>query len=136
MAFRSTVFERLHFDERLQVFGGYSLGEDFDFSHRVMMEFGQPLMVASGGLVVHHSAKGGRITGSKRAAAHFFNPSHIRNNFKQYGERYSFLHRVWAAFGTILFLIHFGCSVGDIVKGAAMALKEMKGEKKNDSKTT
>ncbi|MDR3254961.1 MAG: glycosyltransferase [Synergistaceae bacterium] len=126
MAFRKFVFDRLKFDERLQIFGGYSLGEDVDFSHRVMLEFGQPLMVARGGFVVHRAEPGSRLRGSARAAAFFYNPALIRRNFKEYGKRFGFLHCAWGSIGTVLYLLFVGCSPLDILRGAWMARQEMK----------
>jgi glycosyltransferase involved in cell wall biosynthesis len=85
MAFRKSVFEELKFDERLELFGGYAMGEDYDFSHRVFLRYGEPLLVASSGTLVHHNAGGGRIADDvKRCAAVFYNTAIIRANFRKY----------------------------------------------------
>jgi hypothetical protein len=126
MAFRKEVFHRLKLDERLQVFGGYALGEDVDFSHRVTLEFGKPLMVAHGCPIIHHAATGTRISGANQAAAHFFNQALIRNNFKRYGQKFSFFHVLWGTIGTVLLLFNAGCNLTDMLRGAKMAKREMK----------
>jgi glycosyltransferase involved in cell wall biosynthesis len=126
MAYRREVFDRLKLDERLQTFGGYALGEDVDFSHRVVLEFGKPLMVTGNNPVIHHAAKGGRISGPDQAAAHFFNPALIRGNFKRYGKRFNFFCVLWGTIGTILLLLYTGCSFADMVRGIKMASRAMK----------
>jgi glycosyltransferase involved in cell wall biosynthesis len=133
MAFKKEVFDRLELDERLQSFGGYALGEDVDFSHRVTLEFKRPLMVAQGSPIIHHAAEGKRITGANQAAAYFFNPALIRRNFARYSRKFGLLSVAWGELGTILTLFNAGCSLPDMIRGAAMALKEMKGEKREGS---
>lgn len=126
MAYRRSVFAKVRFDERLEIFGGYALGEDVDFSHRVMLEFGQPHMIAPQGYVVHHAASGGgRNIGLNKIAAHFFNPRLMRQNFAAYGKRFALRHRLWAAIGTILLLLHGRCSPFAIARGARLAQKEL-----------
>jgi glycosyltransferase involved in cell wall biosynthesis len=95
MAFRKEVFKELEFDERLELFGGYALGEDYDFSHRVFLRYGTPLLIAQAGSVVHHNVIGGRIADDiKRCAAMFYNTAIIRMNFRKY-RRYRLLPFLW-----------------------------------------
>jgi len=126
MGFRREVFEKLRLDERLETFDSYALGEDYDFSHRVMLEYGEPLMVTNGGYVIHHSAPGKKLAGVEKIAAHFFNASLIRMNFGRYGKRFGLVSRAWGAFGTILMLMYQGTSPLDIVKGVKMASREIR----------
>jgi GT2 family glycosyltransferase len=121
MAFRKSVFEKVSFDERLEIFGGYAIGEDYDFSHRVMLEFGQPHMIANGGFVVHHAAGGARMAGREKIASYFFNGELIRRNFKRYGKHFSKLWIAWGNLATILLLLKSGSKPGDIIAGRRMA---------------
>jgi glycosyltransferase involved in cell wall biosynthesis len=118
MAFRKTVFEELEFDERLELFGGYALGEDYDFSHRVFLRYGVPLLVASSGVVVHHNVSGGRIVdGIKRCAALFHNTAIIRMNFRQY-RCYRLLPFLWELrIGMILSMLMQKKNPLDICRG-------------------
>lgn len=125
MSFRTSVFERVKFDERLEIFGGYALGEDYDFSHRAMLAFGQPHMIANGGYVVHHAAAGGRIRGKEKVASFFFNSDLIRKNFMQYGATFGRLSILWGKIGSILVLISTGTAFSDIIGGYRLAKNRM-----------
>ena len=117
MAFRSTVFDSLSFEERLQRFGGYALGEDYDLSHRVFLKYGEPLLILSSGMVVHHNFGSGRIYGKNRAAAFYYNTAIIRENFNKYAT-YGLLPFLWEQrIGRTLALIVDGISIPDIVRG-------------------
>jgi glycosyltransferase involved in cell wall biosynthesis len=127
MSLRKTVFEKVRFDERLETFGGYALGEDYDFSHRVMLEFGQPHLISNGGYVVHHAEEGGaRITGINRIASFFFNAKLIRDNFKKYGKRFNSLWIIWGNLGIFLFLLKSGAKLRDIISGMKLARGKFK----------
>lgn len=129
MAFRRHVFEELKFEERLQAFGGYGLGEDVDFSHRVLLHYGEPLMVIPGALVVHHNALGGRIVDKRqRAAAVFYNSALIRDNFLRY-KKYglvSFLREYRV--GRVLSMLANGYGIGEVVGGYRDAKKMLEKE--------
>ena len=74
MAFRGEIFHSMKFNEKLQTFGGYAMSEDVEFSHRVFLHFDTPLLVPSGGYVVHHEAPQARDrTDEKRIAMFFYN---------------------------------------------------------------
>lgn len=130
MAFRRDIFEELKFEERLQAFGGYGLGEDVDFSHRVYLRYGEPLLVVSGAFVTHHNALGGRITDRRRhAAAVFFNSAVIRGNFLGYKHcgLLSFLREY--RIGKALSMLANGFSVREIAGGYGAAKKRLNEEK-------
>jgi glycosyltransferase involved in cell wall biosynthesis len=117
MAYRKEVFDYLRFDERLQYFGGYALGEDLDLSHRVFLRYDLPLLVSPSGMFVHHNVPGGRLDGRKMAASIFYNSKIIRDNFNEYA-KYGILpfllgQRVCRIIGLLL----MGYSIGDIAKG-------------------
>jgi GT2 family glycosyltransferase len=126
MSFRKIVFERVQFDERLESFGGYALGEDYDFSHRAMLEFGQPHLISNGGYVVHHAAAGGRTAGIEGIAAHFFSAELIRRNFKKYGKRFNPLRVAWGYLGTLLYLLKSGAKPMNIISGIRLARAKLK----------
>jgi glycosyltransferase involved in cell wall biosynthesis len=126
MSFRKKVFEKVRFDERLETFGGYALGEDYDLSYRVMLEFGQPHLVSCWGYVIHHAAAGNRITGIKESAAHFFNAELIRGNFRKYGKTFNLLWIAWGSLGTFLFLLKSGTNLWNILCGIKVAHNKIK----------
>lgn len=117
MAYRKNVFDQLKFDERLQYFGGYSLGEDVDLSHRVFLHYDLPLLISSLGLVVHHNISGGRLDKRKMAASIFYNSKIIRDNFNKYTQ-YRYISFLWGQrFCRVLGLLSMGYSIDDIAKG-------------------
>ena len=126
MAFRNTVFDSLSFDERLQRFGGYALGEDYDLSHRVFLKYGEPLLILSSGMVVHHNFGSGRIYGKNRAAAFYHNTAIIRENFNKYAS-YGLLPFLWEQrIGRTTAMIADGISIPDIVRGYMAYRKAIK----------
>lgn len=126
MAMRKKVFEKIKFDERLETFGGYALGEDVDFSHRVMLEFGQPLMIANGGYVVHHATPGdSRGTGINKIAAYYHNAELIRRNFSSYGKKFGYMSTAWGDLSIFLMLLKNGASLSDIRKGKQLAKSQL-----------
>jgi GT2 family glycosyltransferase len=118
MAYRASVFGELQFDERLQRFGGYAMGEDVDFSHRVALKFGEPLLVVPEGHVVHHNSSGGRIGGERaRIAAMYYNTKIIRENFTKYAE-YGLLPFLWEQrVGRTIAMLAGGYSFADMAGG-------------------
>lgn len=119
MAFRKSVFNELRFDERLERFGGYALGEDMDLSHRVMLHYGEPLQILPGGSVTHHQAEGGRLNSVRMNAAYFYNFRIIRDNFLKYdNKKYWFFSFLWER--GILFTLNLyrnGYRFYDIIEG-------------------
>lgn len=127
MAFRKKVFDELKFDERLETFGGYALGEDVDFSHRVMLHFKEPLLIADSGRVIHHAASGGgrEKPNDDKISSYFFNGSLIRNNFKKYGEKFKLFFIAWSNTGTILMLSKDCITPSKIYKCCQRARKQL-----------
>jgi GT2 family glycosyltransferase len=72
MAFRKEVFADHLFDEELQKFGGYALGEDVMFTYRLYRE-GAIIKVLSKGRLLHHNEPGGRMNLANLYAAKIFN---------------------------------------------------------------
>lgn len=72
MAFRSIIFLKEKFDERLETFGAYAMCEDVEFSHRIFLKYKYPLMIAPQGLVLHRPVPGKRFEGSEEKAAMYF----------------------------------------------------------------
>jgi GT2 family glycosyltransferase len=124
MAFRKTVFVDMAFDERLQTFGGYSYGEDYDFSHRVFLRYGAQLLVASSGFAVHYNSSGGRYVHKvEECAAMFYNTAVIRENFAEF-RRYRLLPFLWELrVGLILSMIMQRTRLYNILKGYSMYRK-------------
>jgi hypothetical protein len=118
MAYRKSVFEDISFGEGLERFGGYALGEDYDFSHRVWLRYGEPLLIAVSGCVVHHNAKTARIPkGPDKAAAVYYNTARIRDGFKAY-RPYKLLPFLWELrAGQTLSLLMQGIRPLDLIRG-------------------
>lgn len=118
MAFRKTVFDELWFDEKLQRFGGYSLAEDVDFSHRVMLHFKEPLIIADCSYSVHHSSPGGRISEECRMmAAVYYNTRIIKDNFGRY-KRCCMLPFLWEQrIGRTVAVIAGGYALRSVARG-------------------
>jgi GT2 family glycosyltransferase len=130
MAFRKTVFVDMTFDERLQTFGGYSYLEDIDFSHRVFLRYGAPLLVASSGFAVHYNLSGGRyINVAGKCASMFYNTAVLRENFVKF-RRYRLLPFLWELrIGLVLSMIAQRMKLSDILKGYSMYRKAINGSK-------
>lgn len=105
MAFRRNVFKDLHFNEELEFFGAYAMGEDVEFSHRVFLRYKRPLDIISDGYVIHHMAEGARIPGNaNRIASTFFNRYLL---MLAASERGPFIGRLSFWWGTIRRLFKF-----------------------------
>jgi GT2 family glycosyltransferase len=129
MAYKKSIFDDLCFEEHLQRFGGYALGEDVDLSHRVFLKYGEPLIIAPESFVVHHNAEGGRITGNAtRIAAMLFNTKITLINFSKY-KKYALLPFIWEQrIGRLLAMFMGGYRIRDIIEGYRLyrgALKEI-----------
>ncbi|GHV32014.1 hypothetical protein FACS1894167_14840 [Synergistales bacterium] len=127
MALRKSIFGALSFDERLERFGGYAIGEDVELSHKVALEYKQPLMVAHGGYAIHHSAPAGnRSAGWRKVAAAFYNHALIRKEFERYGRKFRLPARIWGHIGSVLSLLCTGTPPRDIIKGIREARKALR----------
>jgi GT2 family glycosyltransferase len=130
MAFRKTVFIDMAFDEDLQTFGGYSYGEDVDFSHRVFLRYGAQLLVASSGFAVHYNSSNGRHGDqAERCAAIFYNTAVMRANFIKF-RAYKLLSFLWELrIGLVLSMIAQRMRFSDILKGYSMYRKAINNSK-------
>jgi len=72
MAFCRDALKNLPFDEELQRFGGYALGDDVMFSYNLFKK-GGVLLILDKGHVMHHQAVGGREVYTNLAAARLYN---------------------------------------------------------------
>ena len=72
MSFKKEIFNKFHFEEKLQKFGGYALAEDVQFSHSLVRNK-MKLIISEKGYVIHHEAKGGRLENEKAFAAQIYN---------------------------------------------------------------
>ena len=126
MAYRKSVFDFIHFDERLERFGGYAMGEDYDFSHRVFLHFKQPLLIANGGYVVHCPETGERATPSDYVAATYYNRRIIKDNFKSYNKNISSLAYFWGGVGATILLLSKRISPSTLYKGIKDARRARK----------
>ena len=72
MSFRKEIFNKFHFEEKLQKFGGYALAEDVQFSHSLVRNK-MKLIISEKGYVIHHEAKGGRLENERVTAAFIYN---------------------------------------------------------------
>jgi len=72
MSFKKEIFNKFHFEEKLQKFGGYALAEDVQFSHSLVRNK-MKLIISEKGYVIHHEAKGGRLENERVTAAFIYN---------------------------------------------------------------
>ena len=126
MAYRKTIFDFMHFDERLERFGGYAMGEDYDFSHRVFLHFKQPLLIANGGYVVHCPETGERATPTDYVAATYYNRWIIKENFQSHNKKISSLAYFWGGVGATILLLSKRISPSTLYKGIKDARRARK----------
>ncbi len=102
MAYRKYVFSKFSFQEKLEKFGGYALGEDVYFSHN-LSENGLKLIISKEGYVIHHAASGGRLENERKVAARFYNQYIIWKNVVFSHKRISIFAYLWSVIGEIIF---------------------------------
>jgi GT2 family glycosyltransferase len=126
MAYRKPVFEYLSFDEGLERFSGYAFGEDYDFSHRVWLRYGYPLLISVSGCAVHHNAPAARVpNGPDKMAAIYYNTARIRDGFKAY-RPYKLPPFLWELrVGLTLSLLMRGMNPLDLMRGYLKARKAL-----------
>jgi GT2 family glycosyltransferase len=124
MAYRKSVFDDLSFDEGIERFGGYAFGEDYDFSHRVWLYYGEPLLISACGCVVHHNAQTARVPkGPDKVAAIYYNTARIRDNFKAY-RPYKLSPFLWELrAGLTLPLLMQGIRPLDLIRGYLRSMR-------------
>jgi len=132
MAFRRDVFYTMKFNEKLQTFGGYAMSEDVEFSHRVFLYFGTPLLVPSGGYVIHHEVPEARDHASEKKIAMFFYNRYLvmqtASARAPLWGRVAFGWNIMRRFLNMVF--RYGISVTG--KGFVLAVRQIHGDKKNE----
>lgn len=118
LAVRRDVFKEISFDEKLETFSPYASCEDHDFTHRLFLHYGQPLIVANGGQVIHHKYGGRRFEEDwRRPACFFYNTWRARENFLRY-KKYPLLPFLWSMrIGLPFFLLRQGFNFSVIMRG-------------------
>jgi len=100
MAFRKEIFADHSFNEKLQRFGNYALGEDVDFTYRLFLE-GHRLEVIEAQPAIHQVASNGRLSPHSNSASSVFNFYLIWRNIIFPRNRWSlivyFLSLLWEA---------------------------------------
>ena len=102
VAYKRTIFSDFFFQEELERFGGYALGEDVYFSH-LLLRNGFSLMISSEGHVIHHAVGGGRLENEKKVAARFYNQYLIWRNVIFPRKKLSYFVYLWSLIGEIIF---------------------------------
>lgn len=92
MGVRKEVFSELglFYDENLELFGGYALGEDLFFSIELSHRYTKKLWNSIHGYFRHMEVPTGRVNGSNLAAANFYN---YRLAFDVLNERRGFIEK-------------------------------------------
>lgn len=125
MAYRKEVFNKFNFEERLEKFSDYALGEDVQFSSRLFMN-GMKMVIAENGYVIHHGLAGIRFDGNKSEVA-----ARIHNHFVMWKtvifkhSKISILSFTWSLIGEIIYQFSMSlCSKNtERIKGIKMGLK-------------
>ncbi|MEA4951923.1 MAG: glycosyltransferase [Aminivibrio sp.] len=132
MAFRRDVFSSMAFNEKLQIFGGYAMGEDVEFSHRVFLRFGRPLEVPARGKVIHHEAPQGRSgIDEKRIAMFFYNRYIIMRLSSQRAPLWGRIAYGWNMVRRFFFM-GFRCGFSPVFRGAVLAWRQIQLDKKTE----
>ncbi len=122
MGFRKKVFENSSFEEKLQKFGGYALGEDLQFSHRIFRNK-MKLALAKKGYVIHHQVEGGRLIKREMLAAQIYNQFLIWKTAVYPYNRLSLFVYLWSLLGeTIRFYLAGILKNKEKVKGISLGL--------------
>ena len=101
MAYKREVFKEHSFDERLQKFGGYALGEDLMFSYSIYLS-GYKLTYGKGAYVIHHHVNTGRIGSVYMYASWIYNFHLIWKTIIFPRHKFSIIVRWWAIFGYLI----------------------------------
>lgn len=132
MAFRRELFHTLKLNEKLQTFGGYAMCEDVEFSHRVFLHFGTPLLVPSGGYVIHHEVPEARDrTSEKKIAMFFYNRYLVMQTASVRSPLWGRVAFSWNIIRRFLKMTYlYGISVTR--KGFVLAIRQIHEDKKNE----
>ena len=104
MAYKKEVFTEFSFNERLMKFGGYSLGEDVDFSYRIFKKYPDSLYIADSGYVIHHAASGGERTKGKNDVAARLYLRWTLASYVSEVKKFVIPCCIWTCLGEILFM--------------------------------
>ena len=124
MSFKKEIFNKFHFEEKLQKFGGYALAEDVQFSHRLVRNK-LKLMVFEKGYVVHHPIEGGRLQNEKAFAARIYNPFIVWKTCIFIYNRFSIFVYLWSLIGELTgyFIIGMFINNKNILKGILIGMQ-------------
>jgi len=123
MAYRAKVFQDgFSFNEKLQTFGPYANGEDIEFSHRVFLHYGKPLLISKQGFVFHRHPKSHSTEMTENKIAMFFYSRYLI--MKVASKRSPVLGRLGFRFNIIKRFIKMGAAYGwgKTWKGLRMAM--------------
>ena len=101
MAFIKEIFKDHSFNERLQRFGGYALGEDLMFSYSAYLS-GCKLTYGKNTYVIHHHASSGRMPSVYVYASWIYNFHLIWKTLIFPRHKMSVIVRWWAVFGYLI----------------------------------
>lgn len=101
MAYKREVFKDHSFDEQLQRFGGYALGEDSSFSYSLHVS-GYKLHMCKEGYVIHHHYESGRAQPANMYAMIIYNYHLIWKKYIYSKHKLSIFLRIWAIFGYLV----------------------------------
>lgn len=124
MAYRKFIFSKFSFQEKLEKFGGYALGEDVYLSHSLFRN-GYILKIIDNGYVIHHSVEGGRLESEKKVAAMLYNQYILWKNVIFPKRKISLIVYGWSLIGEITFygLTGFFPGKHDRIRGILIGLK-------------
>ena len=133
MGFRKEVFDSLEFNEDLETFSHYALGEDIEFSHRVFLRYGQPLRLAERGKVIHRPSPKARFSTTEKLVATKFYSRYLI--MRVASVRSPALGRIGFGWNFLkdLFKMSFSTGIMPTYKGLSMAFRVF-GENRKDKK--
>ena len=124
MAYRKEVFNKFNFEERLEKFSDYALGEDVQFSSRLFIN-GMKMVIAENGYVIHHWVAGIRFDDKLKVAARIYNHFVMWKTVIFKHSKISILNFTWSLIGEIIYQFFMSlCSKNtERIKGIKMGLK-------------
>jgi len=124
MAYRKEVFNKFNFEERLEKFSDYALGEDVQFSSRLFMN-GMKMVIAENGYVIHHWVAGVRFDDKLKVAARIYNHFIMWKTVMFKHSKISILNFTWSLIGEIIYQLSMSLYSKNTerIKGIKMGLK-------------
>ncbi len=139
MAYSIEVFRNISFDERLQTFGGYSLGEDILFSHKVFMNYGW-MVLSDYGSLEHILYESGRLNIYNMTSSLYYNMNLIFNeiNLKSNKIKKQIFKLLffWSMLYKKIVILRKSIrqnQIGEYFQGRKRALNRIRHEKKDNS---